>query len=159
MSSKLSTTMRPTPCLDGDYQFFVGLGVAVQDQPGRVGARLQRGQDLAAAGDVDVQALLDHHPLNGGARERLRRERHIATRPATAECGQIVAGPLAQRVLGDDDRRGPELLGHVVEAATADRECAVAVGSGARRKEADQLLGRRLGVDRHRLSLPPLPRV
>ena len=144
---------------DGHYQLFVGLGVAVQDQLGRIDARLERGQDLATAGDVDVQALLDHHPLNGGARERLRRERHIATRPATAERGQIVAGPLAQGILGDDDRRGSELLGHIVEPATADHQCAVAVGSGARRKKADQLLGRRLGVDRHRLSLPPLPRV
>ena len=143
---------------DGHYQLFVGLGVAVQDQRGRVGARLQRGQDLAAAGDVDVQALLDHHSLNGGARERLRREGHIATRPPTAEGGQIVACPLTQRVLGDDDRRGTEPLGDLVEAATADHECAVVVGSGARRKEADQLLGRRLGVDRHRLSLPPVPR-
>ena len=159
MSSKLSTTMRPTPCSTASSQLFVGLGVAVQDQPGRVDARLQRGQDLAAAGDVDVQALLDHHPLNGGARERLRREGHIATRPPTAESGQIVACPLTQRVLGDDDRRGTEPLGHLVEAATADHECAVVVGSGARRKEADQLLGRRLGVDRHRLSLPPVPRV
>ena len=158
MSSKLSTTISPTPCCDGEFEFFVGLGVAVQDQPGRVDPRLQRGQDLAAAGDVDVQALLDHHSLNGGARERLRREGHIATRPPTAEGGQIVACPLTQRVLGDDDRRGTEPLGDLVEAATADHECAVVVGSGARRKEADQLLGRRLGVDRHRLSLPPVPR-
>ena len=144
---------------DGKCEFVVGLGVAVQDQPGRIGACLERGQDLAAARDVDVQALFDHHPLNGGARERLRRERHIAAGPATAESGQIVAGPLPQCVFGNDDRRGTELLGHIVEAATADHECAVAVGSGARRKEADQLLGRRLGVDRHRLSLPPRARM
>ena len=34
---------------------LVGLGVAVQHQPGRVGARGQRGDDLAAARDVEVQ--------------------------------------------------------------------------------------------------------
>ena len=57
--------------LDGQLEFLVALGVAVQDQLGRIGACLERGQDLAAARDVEVQALFDHHPLNGRARERL----------------------------------------------------------------------------------------
>jgi hypothetical protein len=56
---------------DGHHQFLVALGVAVQDELGRIGAGSKRGQDLAAARDVEVQALLHHYPLNGGARERL----------------------------------------------------------------------------------------
>ena len=71
MSSKLSTTTSPTPCFDRQLEFLVGLGVAVQDQLARIGARLERGQDLAAARDIEVQALFDHHALNSGARERL----------------------------------------------------------------------------------------
>ncbi len=61
----------PDAALDGQLEFLVGLGVAVQDEVGRIGAGLDRGQDLAAACDVEMQALFDHHPLNSGARERL----------------------------------------------------------------------------------------
>ena len=102
--------------LDRQLEFLVGLGVAVQDEPGRIGARLERGQDLAAARDVEVQALFDHHPLNGRARERLRRERHIAARPSAAERGEVVAGALTQGVLGR--RRWP---GCRTAAATSSR--------------------------------------
>ncbi len=80
----------------GEFEFLIGLGVSVQHEPRRIRARLDRCQDLSAACDVDVQAFFDHHPLNGGARERLRRKRHVAARPATAEGPQIVAGPLTQ---------------------------------------------------------------
>ena len=86
--------------LDRQLEFLVALGVAVQDEPARIGARLERGQDLAAARDVEVQTLLDHDPLNGRARERLRRERHVAARPSAAERGEVVAGALPQSVLG-----------------------------------------------------------
>ena len=159
MSSKLSTTNSPTPLLDRELEFLVGLGVAVQHQPRRVGAGLQRRQDLAAARHIEVQALGDHHALNGGAREGLRRERHVAAGPPAAEGGQIVAGPLTQRDLVDHDGRGAELLGHLVEAAAADHERAVAIEPGAGREEADQLCGRGFWVERrlgrHPFSVPP----
>ncbi len=40
--------------LDGQLEFLVALGVAVQDELGRIGACLERSQDLAAARDVEV---------------------------------------------------------------------------------------------------------
>ena len=61
----------PDAALDRKFEFLVGLGVAVQDQVGRIGTCLDRGQDLAAARDIEIQALFDHHSLNSGARERL----------------------------------------------------------------------------------------
>ena len=125
----------------------------MQHQPGRIRAGLDRGQDLAAAGDVEVQALLVHHPLNGGAWERLRREGQIAARPAAAERGEVVTGPLAQGVFGNDDRRGSELCGDVVEPAAADHQGAVVVLPGPGREEAEQVRGRWRGIDRHRLSV------
>ena len=136
----------PDTVLDRELEFLVALGVAVQHQPGRIGAGLERGEDLATARDVEVQALFDHDPLNGGARERLRGERHVAARPSAAERGQVVAGPLPQGILGDHDGRRAELLGHVVESAAADPQRAVVVEPGAGREEADQLVGRRLGM-------------
>ena len=57
--------------LDGQFEFLVCLGVAVQHQPSGIGAGLQRGQDLAATGDVEVQTFFGHHSLNGRARARL----------------------------------------------------------------------------------------
>ena len=138
--------------LDGQLELLVGLGVAVQDQPGGIGARLDGGEDLAAACDVEVQALLDHHPLNRRARERLRREGQIAAGPAAAERVEVLARPVPKGVLGDDDRGGAELGGHLVEPASADHDGAVAVGFRARREQAQQIFGGRLGA--HRLSVP-----
>ena len=54
---------------DGQFDLLVGLGIAVHDEPGGIGARGDGGQDLAAAGHVEVQPLLGHHSLNCGARE------------------------------------------------------------------------------------------
>ena len=127
MSSKLSTTISPTPRDHGEREFLVGLGVAVQHQPGRIGTRLQRPVDLAGARHVEVQALVHHHALNRRARERLRRERHVGARPPAAEGGQVVAGPLPQCRLRNDDGRGAELVRDVVEAATAHDERAVSL--------------------------------
>jgi hypothetical protein len=43
----------------------------VQHELARVGAGLERREDLTAARHVDVQTFFDHDPLNSGARERL----------------------------------------------------------------------------------------
>ena len=71
--------------LGGHRDLVVALGVAVQHQQRRVRAGRERGDDLAAAGDVEPEPLLDHHALDGGARERLRREHHARARPARGQ--------------------------------------------------------------------------
>ncbi len=100
----------------------------------------KRREDLAAARHVEMQPLGHHDPLNGRARERLRREGHIAARPPAAERGQVVTGPPGERVPGDDDDRGAELGGHVVEATVADHDGAVAVESTARREQFEDVV-------------------
>ena len=144
MSSKLSTTTRPRPCSTASSSSSSVLALPCMTSRAGIGARLDGGEDLAAARDVEVQALLDHHPLNRRARERFRRERQIAARPAAAERVEVVARPVPQRVLGDDDGGGAELGGHVVEPAPADHQGAVAVGSGPGREQAQQIFGGRL---------------
>jgi len=140
--------------LRGHRDFFVGLRVAVQHQPRGVGTRLQRRQDLPAACHIEVQAFGHHHALNSRAREGLRRERHIAAGPPAAEGGQVVAGPAAQCGFVDDDDRGAELRRHLVEAATADDDGAVAVETATRREQLEQLVGGRGGRRTHRPSVP-----
>ena len=71
--------------LDGHRDLLVALGVAVQHEQRRIDAGRQRGDDLAAAGDVEAEPLLDHHALDRGARERLRGEHHARARPARRE--------------------------------------------------------------------------
>ena len=75
----------PESVLDRQLELLVGLGVAVHDQSVGIGARLDRGQYLAAARHVEVETFFDHHPLNRGARERFRRERHVGC--AASGCG------------------------------------------------------------------------
>ena len=72
----------PDPVLDRERDLLVALGVAVVDDQRRIDAGLERGEDLAAAGDVEPQALLDHHALDGGRRERLGGEHDARARPA-----------------------------------------------------------------------------
>ncbi len=61
----------PDAVRNRQLDLLIGLGVAVQDQPVRVGARLDRGEDLASAGHIEVKAFADHDSLNRRARERL----------------------------------------------------------------------------------------
>jgi hypothetical protein len=145
---------QPDAVPHGQLELLVGLGVTVQHQSGRIGACLQRAQDLAAARDVEVQAFLDHDALNRRGGERLRRERHVRPRPAAAERGQVVAGPLPQRVLGHHDRGGAELLGHLIEAAPTDGQRAVALDGRSWREDTEQFVGGHVGVNAHRLSVP-----
>ena len=97
------------PVLGGHRDLVVALGVAVQHEQRRVHAGLQRGDDLAAAGDVEPEPLLDHHALDGGARERLRGEHDARLRPAGGELVGVLTRTRAQRALGDDEHRRVEL--------------------------------------------------
>ncbi len=104
-SSPLSTTTRPIPCSTASAISSSVLALPCRTRSRRVGACLERGDDLAAAGDVEPEALLDHHPLHGGARERLRGEHHPRVRPPRGELAAVFACPRAQRRLAT--RPGP----------------------------------------------------
>jgi hypothetical protein len=66
----------PDPVPHGQRELVDALRVAVQHDQRRVDARLERRADLAAARHVEAEAFLHHHPLDGGAGERLRGEDH-----------------------------------------------------------------------------------
>ena len=97
------------PVLGRQRDLLVGLGVAVVDDQRGVDAGLQRGQDLAAAGDVEPEPLLDHHALDRGRREGLGGEHDARARPARGQRLAVLAGPRPQRRLVDDQRGRAEL--------------------------------------------------
>ena len=123
----------------GDHRdLVVALGVAVQHQQRRVRARRQRGDDLAAARDVEPEPLLDHHALHGGARERLRGEHDARARPAGGEPVGVLARTRAQRGLGHDQHGRLELGGERVGAAALDGQHPVGVERAAGREQRQQ---------------------
>ena len=130
--------------LDRHGDLFGALRVAVQHDQRRVDAGLERGEDLPAAGDVQPETLLHHHPLDRGAGKGLGREHHSGMRPALGERGPVLAGPLPQRVLGDHQHRRAELAGEVVGPAAADGQHPVGVLGAARREQVQQLVSRHL---------------
>jgi hypothetical protein len=124
--------------LGGHRDLVVALGVAVEDEQRRVGARRQRGDDLAAAGDVEPQPLLDHHPLDRRARERLGGEHHARARPAGGEPVGVLARPRAERRLGDDQQGRVELRCQGVGAAARDGQHPVGIKRAAGREQRQQ---------------------
>ena len=126
---------QPEAVLDGHRDLLVALRVAVQDDHRRVDTRPQRGDDLATAGDVEPEALLDHHPLHGRAREGLGREDDPAARPARGEPVGVLAGPRPQGVLGHHEHRGADLGRDVVEPAPGDERHPVGVRRAAGREQ------------------------
>jgi hypothetical protein len=137
---------QPQPVLDGEGDLVVELGVAVQHQGCRVGTGLEGRDDLAATGDVEPQPFLHHDALDGGAGEGLRREHHPAVRPPTGEAVGVGPGPGAQGVLGDDDRRGADVSGDVVQPCATHSGDTVGIHGGPGWEQVEQ--GRR-----HRASV------
>ncbi|GAA1222911.1 hypothetical protein GCM10009646_07800 [Streptomyces aureus] len=111
----------------------------MDDEPGRVGARGERGHEFAAAGDVHAEPLLDHHPDDGGAWEGLRSENDLSVRPMTTQGVHVLARPGPESTLVDDDGGGAEALGEVVEAASADDDLAVRGEICPLREESDDI--------------------
>ncbi len=139
---------QPDAVFDGHRDLLVGLRVAVQHDQRRIDARLQRSEDLAAAGDVETETLLDDEPLHGRAREGLRREYHPGPGPAGGEFGGVLPGSGPHRLLGDDEDGRAELGGQVVGPAAADHEHSVGVQRAAVREQTQQV-----GRSRHVVSL------
>ncbi len=67
---------RPDPGVDGQPQLVVGLGVSVKHDLARGYPCVQCGDQLTGTSHVDVQSLLCHDAVDGGAWERLGGERH-----------------------------------------------------------------------------------
>ena len=125
----------------------------------------------------------DRHPpsARSGSRRRRRRRGAGPLRPSPAErrCTGTTSTrtPHRSAAIGRGTRpgsRGPADAGRLRTttmagvpncSATSSRRQPPTIRvpspsrSGARREEAEQLVGGRLGVDRHRLSVPPLRRV
>ena len=111
----------PDPVLDRHRDLLVALGVAVVDDQRRIDAGLQRGQDLAAAGDVEPEALLDHHALDGGGRERLGGEHDARARPARGAARSTYSRARARSAGSATTSAGvPNSAASVVGAAAAD---------------------------------------
>ena len=122
---------QPEAGLDGHRDLLVALRVAVQDDLRGVDTRPQRRDDLATAGDVEPEALLDHHPLHGRAGEGLGREDDPAARPTRGEPVGVLAGARSQGVLGHHEHRGADLGRDVVEPAPGDQRHPVGVRRAA----------------------------
>ena len=116
-SSKLSTTMRPTPAARARAQLVERLVVAVQDEAVGGHAGGQGDVELAAGRDVEVHALLVREPGHGRAEERLG-----GVGDAVAEGGHRLpaAGPQVGLVV-DEQRRAE--LARPARAGRSRRSC------------------------------------
>ena len=126
---------QPEAVLDRHRDLLVALGVAVQHDASGVDAGPQGGDDLAATGDVETQALLDHHALHGRAREGLRGEDDPAARPALGQPVGVLPGPGAQRVLGHHEHRRADLAAISSSRQPATSVIAVGVGRAPGRQQ------------------------
>ena len=116
--------------LDGHGQLVDGLVVAVQrDSLGRE-AGVQRDGELAAAADVERQALFVDPARDLGAQERLC---GVADVLAAAERRGDVAAAGPEVVLVDDEQRGAVLGGELGDGHAGDRDLAVVAANGVAR--------------------------
>ena len=113
--------------LDGHGQLVDGFIVAVQsDSLGRE-AGMQGDGELAAAGDVERQALFVDPARDFGAQERLC---GVADVFAAAERSSDLAAARPEVVLVDDKDRGAELGGDFGDGHAGDRDNAVVAADG-----------------------------
>ncbi len=90
-------------------QLALGLRVAVQVDPRWIETAAQRERQLATGGDVAPKPLGGEQPIDGGARERLGGEQHVAVRVPGSQSLQECSRTQTQVVLHDDVDRRPEL--------------------------------------------------
>ena len=118
---------------------LAGLGIAVQDEQAGIDAGFHRAEDLAAAGNIETEPLLDHDPLHCRTWKGFRREHDPAARPTGREGLDVLPRPGPQSVLGDDQHRRPELIGELVCPTAADFEHSVLSQHAAAGKQAEQV--------------------
>ena len=120
--------------LQSHLDLGVALVVAVEDDPLRRERRLQGREEFAAAGDVETEAFLGHHPGHRDAEERLARVVHVGVRVRFT----VTARALAESVLAHYEQRRAELARKVDCVGPADLQVAVRAQARARRKDIFQ---------------------
>ena len=111
----------PDAGVDGQLQLDDRLVVAVQRDPLGREARGQRQAQLAAAADVEVQAVLGHPAGDLPAEERLRGVVHVGA----VEGGREVRGAAAEVVLVEDEQRRAVGAGQLGDRPAAQVQLAV----------------------------------
>ena len=119
-SSALSTTTSPSPCSTAIATSSSVFALPCSTRSAGSAPALSAVTISPRAGDVEPEPLLDHHPLDRGARERLGGEHDPRPRPARGELARVLARAVAQRALGDDQHGRAELGGELVGAAAAE---------------------------------------
>ena len=102
--------------------------------------------DLAAAGDVEPEALLGHHPLHRRAGERLRREHDPRARPPRGELAPVLAARARSAASATTSTGVPNSAREHVGPAAADGQHAVLVAARCRPGTA---IAPRASVDRN----------
>ena len=136
ISWKESSTIRPTPGLDGPLDLVRGLVVAVEGDALGGHAGRERGGQLAAGADVEVEPFLVQ-PAHDGARE----ERLAGVEDVGVGAEGAAPGPAARPEVGlvEDVGGRAELLGEPLDVDAADGDDAVRVAADG--------LGPDLGVE------------
>ena len=145
ISSKESTTMRPTPWVSASASSSVDLLLPCRTRRSAGTLAERRHMELAAGRDVEVHALLVGQPGHGPAQEGLG-----GVGDTFAPGGDGLPAGVAQVVLVVDEERGAELLRQLQEVDPADAEVPLLVhGGGARQEVPLQGCGRHVVVGRH----------
>src|SRR5581483_4777348 len=117
-------------------QLLVRLVVAVEDDAGRREAGREGDVELAAGGDVEVEAFLGYQPDHRPAKEGLSGVGHAVG----AESGDVLPAANPQVGLVVDEQRRTEPLGQLAHVAAADRQPAAGRdgGGGGQEPQVDR---------------------
>lgn len=133
----------PDARLDGPADLGGGLVVAVEGDPGGRHPGVQRGGQLAAGADVEVEPLLVQPADDGAGEERLARVEDVGVGPEGVAPG-AATGPEVGLV--QEEGGGAELLGEAGDRQAADGQHAVLVAADGTRPdlgvEGVEVLGR-----------------
>jgi hypothetical protein len=119
--------------VERELELGPGLVVAVHEDPPWGDPTLQREVELAAGGDIDREALLGHHPVGGGDRERLGRVDHLEVAGAGGEGLNVCPRASPDVVLGIHVGGRAVALGELDQVAAPDLEVPALVDRGAER--------------------------
>ncbi len=122
-------------------QLGLGLGVAVEVDGRRIEAGPESEVKLAPGGHVTPQALLNEHPIDGRAWERLGAKQNRPVAVARGERVRERPSPGPQVVLGHDVGGRAELPNQLDGVAAADLQAPPLIDAGAERIDVRELGG------------------